>query len=41
MSDRSRRAFRIAHDGRPGYRFSGQLDVATVSDTIIDVLREC
>ena len=39
MTDASRRAFRIAYDGRPFHGFQRQPDVATVSDTILDGLR--
>lgn len=40
MSDASRRAFRIAYDGRPFHGFQRQPDVATVSDAILGALSE-
>ncbi|WP_244605453.1 tRNA pseudouridine(38-40) synthase TruA [Halorhabdus rudnickae] len=40
MTDRSRRAFRIAYDGRPFHGFQRQPDVATVSNAILDALRD-
>jgi tRNA pseudouridine38-40 synthase len=40
VTDVSRRAFRIAYDGRPFHGFQRQPDVATVSDAILDALRE-
>ncbi|CCQ33798.1 tRNA pseudouridine synthase A protein [Halorhabdus tiamatea SARL4B] len=39
MTDVSRRAFRIAYDGRPFHGFQRQPDVGTVSDAILDALR--
>ena len=40
MTDGSRRAFRIAYDGRPFHGFQRQPDVTTVSDAILEALRE-
>ncbi|WP_136686537.1 tRNA pseudouridine(38-40) synthase TruA [Halorhabdus amylolytica] len=40
MTDASRRAFRIAYDGRPYHGFQRQPDVRTVSDAILAALRD-
>lgn len=39
MTDASRRAFRIAYDGRPYHGFQRQPDVTTVSDAILAAFR--
>jgi len=40
VTDVSRRAFRIAYDGRPFHGFQRQPDVATVSDAILEALAD-